>query len=144
MAAQRGGEFGVREALADGLEVQAHAADAEGVPLLEKSGGGVFGGVRVEGDDGAGAGGTEGAQGLEEAGVVGAVDGGLDEDELLEADRGLEGEGLLRGEERGPVDGVAGEREAARVDDVDVAVAGAPGNELEVVEGLRGRKRGLW
>ena len=90
------------------------------MPFLQCLGGD---GAWVEGYDCAASVGADGAQGVEHAGVVVAVDGGLHEDHAVDtADGGVEAYGVGEGVWCGSVLGVGGKGVGFWVDDVHVAV----------------------
>ncbi len=91
---QRGAQFFRLHFAADGLEIQAHAADADSVPLSQRVRGGAG---WVEGYDGTAAAGADGAECVEHAGIVVAVDGGLHEDHAVDVDGGVEAHGVREG-----------------------------------------------
>lgn len=106
------------------------------MPLAQGVGGH---GGRVEGDDAPPPLGAQVAQGVNEAGVVEAVDGGLNEDNVAYADLSFKGEGILEGVRVGTVHGGGGEGVVFDIEDVHVRVPCAGGDALG--KGAWGRRR---
>ena len=107
--------------LAEGLEVDPYAANAGAIHVIERG----VGSVAVNNSDGASFG-SELPGGIEGAGIVGAVDAGMDDHDALNVQSAVQRAGLIdRCVFRG-VDARGRVREAVRIsEDVRVAVARA-------------------